>query len=111
MSLLARPFPAALTSVALAALTFASATPAQADQFFEAADGATIDCVLARGALKRLCSRMEFSTRSAVVEYAPRRTTLIERVEDDVALGLIEGLDKSAGEVENYRALSPLPDL
>ena len=54
MSLLARPFPAALTSVALAALTCAFATPAQADQFVEAADGATIDCVLARGALTRI---------------------------------------------------------
>jgi len=54
MSLLARPFPTALTSVALATLTFAFAAPARADQFVEAADGATIDCVLARGALTRI---------------------------------------------------------
>ena len=54
MSLLVRPFPAAATSIALAALTCAFATPARADQFVEAADGATIDCVLARGALTRI---------------------------------------------------------
>ncbi|MEL6878699.1 MAG: type-F conjugative transfer system secretin TraK [Pseudomonadota bacterium] len=54
MSFLARPFPSALTSVVLAALTCAFAAPARADQFVEAADGATIDCVLARGALTRI---------------------------------------------------------
>ena len=54
MSLLARPFPAALTAVALAAASCAFATAAHADQFVEAADGAAIDCVLARGALTRI---------------------------------------------------------
>ncbi|MBX7541882.1 type-F conjugative transfer system secretin TraK [Qipengyuania sphaerica] len=54
MNLLVRPFPAAATSIALAALTCAFATPARADQFVEAADGASIDCVLARGALTRI---------------------------------------------------------
>ena len=54
MTLLSRPFPAALTSVALAIATAAYASPAHADQFVEAADGAAIDCVLARGALTRI---------------------------------------------------------
>lgn len=54
MSLLARPFPAALAAVALAAASCAFATAAHADQFVEAADGAAIDCVLARGALTRI---------------------------------------------------------
>ena len=54
MSLLARPFPAALTAVALAAASCSYATAAHADQFVEAADGAAIDCVLARGALTRV---------------------------------------------------------
>ena len=54
MSLLARPFPAALTAVAIAAASCAFATAAHADQFVEAADGAAIDCVLARGALTRI---------------------------------------------------------
>ncbi len=54
MTLLSRPFPAALTAVALAAASCAFATPAHADQFVEAADGAAIDCVLARGALTRI---------------------------------------------------------
>lgn len=54
MSLLARPFPAALTAVALAAASCTFATAAYADQFVEAADGAAIDCVLARGALTRI---------------------------------------------------------
>jgi conjugal transfer pilus assembly protein TraK len=54
MSLLARPFPAALTAVALAAASCAFATAAHADQFVEAADGAAVDCVLARGALTRI---------------------------------------------------------
>ena len=51
MSFLARPLPAALTAAALAAASCAFATAAHADQFVEAADGAAIDCVLARGAL------------------------------------------------------------
>ena len=54
MTLLSRPLPAALTSVALAIATAAYASPAHADQFVEAADGAAIDCVLARGALTRI---------------------------------------------------------
>ena len=54
MTLLSRPFPAALTAVALAAASCALATAAHADQFVEAADGGTIDCVLARGALTRI---------------------------------------------------------
>lgn len=54
MSLLDRPFPGALTAVALAAASCAFANPAHADQFVEAADGAAIDCVLARGALTRI---------------------------------------------------------
>lgn len=54
MTLLARPFPAALTSFALAIATVAYPSPAHADQFVEAADGAAIDCVLARGALTRI---------------------------------------------------------
>ncbi|UBS31794.1 type-F conjugative transfer system secretin TraK [Altererythrobacter sp. N1] len=51
---ISRPFPAALTSFALAIATAAYASPAHADQFVEAADGAAIDCVLARGALTRI---------------------------------------------------------
>ena len=54
MSFLARPLPAALTAAALAAASCAFATAAHADQFVEAADGAAIDCVLARGALTRV---------------------------------------------------------
>lgn len=54
MTLLSRPFPAALAAVALTAASGAFATAAQADQFVEAADGAAIDCVLARGALTRI---------------------------------------------------------
>ena len=54
MTLPSRPFPAALTSFALATATAAYASPAHADQFVEAADGAAIDCVLARGALTRI---------------------------------------------------------
>ena len=54
MTLLSRPFPAALTSFALAIATTAYASPAHADQFVEAADGTAIDCVLARGALTRI---------------------------------------------------------
>lgn len=54
MTLLSRPFPAALTAMALAVASCALATAAHADQFVEAADGAAIDCVLARGALTRI---------------------------------------------------------
>ena len=49
-----RPSPAA-TATGLAAMALALiASPARADQFVEAADGASIDCVLARGALTRI---------------------------------------------------------
>jgi hypothetical protein len=44
----------ALTAVALSIASLAYAVPARADQFVEAADGSTIDCVLARGALTRI---------------------------------------------------------
>ncbi len=54
MSLPARSLPKALTSVLLASASLIQASPAHADQFVEAADGATIDCVLARGALTRI---------------------------------------------------------
>ncbi len=54
MTPLSRPFPVALTAVALAIASAAYAAPARADQFVEAADGSTIDCVLARGALTRI---------------------------------------------------------
>ncbi len=54
MSFSTRSLPTALTSVLLAAASLIQASPAQADQFVEAADGATIDCVLARGALTRI---------------------------------------------------------
>ncbi|MEO0688683.1 MAG: type-F conjugative transfer system secretin TraK [Pseudomonadota bacterium] len=54
MSFSTRSQPTAFTSVLLAAASLTQASPAYADQFVKAADGATIDCVLARGALTRI---------------------------------------------------------
>ena len=54
MSFSTRSLPTALTGVLLASVSLIQASPAHADQFVEAADGATIDCVLARGALTRI---------------------------------------------------------
>lgn len=54
MSFSTRSLPTALTSVLLATASLTQASPAHADQFVEAADGASIDCVLARGALTRI---------------------------------------------------------
>lgn len=54
MSFATRSLPTAFTSVLLATASFIHASPAHADQFVEAADGASIDCVLARGALTRI---------------------------------------------------------
>ncbi|MDG6079896.1 conjugal transfer protein TraK [Erythrobacter litoralis] len=54
MTPLPRPFPMAFTAVALSIASLAYAVPARADQFVEAADGSTIDCLLARGALTRI---------------------------------------------------------
>ena len=54
MSFSTRSLPTALKGVLLASVSLIQASPAQADQFVEAADGASIDCVLARGALTRI---------------------------------------------------------
>lgn len=54
MSYSTRSLRTALTSVLFATASFIQASPAYADQFVEAADGAAIDCVLARGALTRI---------------------------------------------------------
>lgn len=54
MSFSTRSLPTAFTSVLLTAASLIQASTARADQFVEAADGATIDCALARGALTRI---------------------------------------------------------
>ncbi|UAB78942.1 type-F conjugative transfer system secretin TraK [Erythrobacter sp. SCSIO 43205] len=54
MSFATRSLPTGLTSVLLATASLIPASPAHADQIVEAADGASIDCVLARGALTRI---------------------------------------------------------
>ena len=56
---------------------------------------------------KRFRGGMELGAGGAVIEDAPRWTAGIERVQDDIAIGLVEGLDKGAGEIKNDRALSP----
>src|SRR5690606_18068399 len=54
---------------------------------------------------------MEFGARGAVVEHAPGGTARIKRVEDDIALRLVEGLDEGPCEVEYDRAFAPVADL
>ena len=50
--------------------------------------------------------RPEFTFGAAFVEEAPLRTARVERVQNDVPVGLVEVFDKSAGEVEDDAALS-----
>ena len=60
---------------------------------------------------ERLCCGMKFGTRGAIVEDAPGGTARVERVEDNIALGIVEGFDKGPGKVENDRAFAPFADL
>ena len=46
-----------------------------------------------------------------IVEDAPGGTARVERVEDNIALGIVEGFDKGPGKVENDRAFAPFADL
>ena len=50
--------------------------------------------------------RPEFTFGAAFVEEAPLRTARVERVQNDVPVGLVEVFDESAGEVEDDAALS-----
>ena len=54
---------------------------------------------------------MEFGTRGAIVEHAPCGATRVERVENDVAFGIVEGFDKGPGKIENDRTFAPFTDL
>src|SRR3546814_14346927 len=60
---------------------------------------------------QRLSCGMEFAFAGAIVEYAPVRATGIERVLNDVAGRIVEGLDDGSGKVENNGALSACPGL
>src|SRR3546814_2934472 len=54
---------------------------------------------------------MEFAFAGAIVEYAPVRAAGIERVQNDVAGRIVEGLDEGSGKIENNGALSACPGL
>ena len=60
---------------------------------------------------ERFGGGVEFALAGAVMEHTPGRAAGIERVQDDVALWVVKGLDESPGEVENDRALPPHPGL
>src|SRR3546814_16068848 len=60
---------------------------------------------------QRLSCGMEFAFAGAIVEYAPVRATGIERVQNDVAGRIVEGLDEGSGKIENTGALSACPGL
>ena len=60
---------------------------------------------------ERFGGSVEFALAGAVMEYAPGRTAGIERVQNDVALGVVKGLDEGPGEVEDHRALPTHPGL
>src|SRR5690606_10450610 len=47
----------------------------------------------------------ELALAAALVEQAPGRAPGVERVEDDVAAGVVEVLDERAGEIEDDAAL------
>ena len=51
---------------------------------------------------------MKLGLARTVIEHAPQRTPRIDRIENDVARGVVKGFDKSAGQVENDRALAAL---
>src|SRR3546814_9952514 len=59
---------------------------------------------------RRSCG-MGCAFAGAIVEYAPVRATGIERVQNDAAGRIVEGLDEGSGKIENNGALSACPGL
>ena len=55
---------------------------------------------------ERFSGSMKLSFRRAVVEHAPKRAPHIDRIENDVACRIVEGLNECPCEVENDRALA-----
>ena len=55
---------------------------------------------------ERFSGSMKLRLRRTVVEHAPQWAPHIDRIENDVARGIVEGLNESPCEVENDRALA-----